>query len=140
MTLRPVIKPLLEADVYTSPQAWARKALKSKKPTMAPGFRNCLDHLLRRDHAIGTRRIQAKKKRINKKLAGEVSTSASFTMAKDVPQKMETPSKTISAAKREEEDTSFPGKGSPQVLQMELILSIARQANQSESINLLTDS
>ena len=78
------------------------------------GFKNCLDQVLRLDQATGARRIQAKKKRINKKLAGEVSTRASFTMAKEVPQKMETPSKTTSAAKCEGENVSFLGKSSPQ--------------------------
>jgi len=51
------------------------------------------------------------------KLAGEVSTRASFTMAKEVPQKMETPSKTPSAARCEEEDVSILAKPSPRFLE-----------------------
>jgi hypothetical protein len=117
MTLNPVIKPLREADVKTSPQAWVKKAPNQKNPMMVPGFRNSFDHDRRLDQPTGKIRRQANKKRIKRKLAGEVSTRASFTMAKEVPQKMETPSKTPSAARCEEEDVSILAKPSPRFLE-----------------------
>jgi len=109
ITLKPVMKPLLEAEVKTNPQAWVKKAPKRKRPTKAPGQRRLPDQDRRLAKANGSNIKQAKEKRINRKLAGVVTARASFTMAKEVPQKMDTPSKTPSAAREEEKDEASLG-------------------------------
>jgi hypothetical protein len=58
-----------------------------------------LEKVLRLAQARGSKRRQAMAKRTNKKFAGVVRGKASFTMAKDVPQKAETSNKTPSAKK-----------------------------------------
>jgi hypothetical protein len=98
ITLKPVIKPLREAVVKASPQAWVRKAPKRKAPMTIPGLRKSLDQVFLRRHPMGRRKRQASKNRIKRRFAGEVSAKASFIRAKDVPQKTETTSKTPSAA------------------------------------------
>ena len=57
--------------------------------------------------ATGSRIKQAKEKRMNRKLAGEVAASASLTIAKEVPQNRDTASRTPSAARRGKEAVSF---------------------------------
>ena len=99
MTLSPVMKPLREAVVKTSPHAWVKKAVKRKKPMRIPGFRNSLDQVFRRLHPTGRRTRQARKKRMKRRFSGGVSSSASLIIAKEVPQKTETPRRTASAAR-----------------------------------------
>jgi len=67
MMLNPVIKPLREADVKTSPQAWVKKAPNKKNPMMMPGIRNSLDHDRRLDQPTGKIKRPANKKRIKRK-------------------------------------------------------------------------
>jgi hypothetical protein len=97
ITLKPVMNPLREAVVKTNPQAWVKKAVKRKKPVMIPGFRDSPEKVFLRVHPKGRRNRQEKKKRMKRRFAGVVSPSASLMMAKEVPQKTETPSKTASA-------------------------------------------
>jgi hypothetical protein len=91
------MNPLREAVVKTNPQAWVKKAVKRKKPMMIPGFRNSPEKVFLRVHPTGRSNRQEKKKRMKRRFAGVVSPSASLMMAKEVPQKTETPSKTASA-------------------------------------------
>jgi hypothetical protein len=99
-TLRPVMNPLLEADVNAKPQVWVRKARKRKSPTTPPFHDRSLEKTPRLAQAKGKRRRQARRKRMNRKLAGVVKGRDSFTMAKELPQKAEIRKRTPSAAHR----------------------------------------
>jgi hypothetical protein len=62
-----------------------------------PGFRNSLEKVFLRLHPTGRSNRLEKRKRMKRRFAGVVSPRASLMMAKEVPQKTETPSKTASA-------------------------------------------
>jgi hypothetical protein len=91
------MNPLLEAEVKANPQVWVRKAANRRIPVSPPFQISSLEKVSRLAQAKGSKRRQAMAKRTNKKFAGVVRGRASFTMAKEVPQKTDTPSKTPSA-------------------------------------------
>ena len=93
------MNPLLEAEVKANPQVWVRKAANRKIPVRPPFQISPLEKVSRLAQAKGSKRRQAMAKRTNKKFAGVVRGRASFTTAKDVPQKNETANKIPSAKK-----------------------------------------
>ncbi len=136
MTLSPVMKPLREAVVKTSPHAWVKKAVKRKKPMMIPGFRNSPDQVFRRPPPDGQEDQAGQEETDEKKVRGRGFPQRLLDDGERGPPENGDPEQNgISGEMRRGFLSSAKTASGPE---MSLIVPTAEPADQSESTNQLT--